>query len=227
MLSQLQIGPQANSDGANPVARGIRTGEMAVSEVHGRFFEQNYRGNVYSFNAQLTALSANTIALSATSTPIIGLWNPSTNTINVVVLQAYCGLVLNTLTTPVAPGPLYWAASVGNTAVSTGSAPLNRKTLSSSGSSVKAFGAGTALTGLTNNVAAIDTFPLTMQPSGQTAGTIAASTASAQFAAGFAGFHNFDGSLIIPPGGVLSLVNTTSTTTYSANATIVWEEVPV
>jgi hypothetical protein len=221
-----QVGVQALSDGVNTPPRLLRSGEFGVSEIHGRFFEQNYRGYVFSIGSSLTALSANTITLVAATTPILGVWNPPTSPVNLVILQAALGFVLNNLTGPVAPGAMLWAASVGNTAISTGLTPFNRKSLTNSGSQAKGFAGSTALTGLTNNLVVIEAadFP---QPSGQTAGTITASTTSSQFAAGFNGVQNFDGSLIVPPGGVLALINTTSTTTYSAAGRLMWEEVAV
>lgn len=222
----LQTGQGSFSDGAIAPQRGGKLGDTIISELHGRFYEQVYRANVYSTGSALTALSANTITLTATSTPILGVWNPSSSSVNLVILQASVGFVLNTLTAPVGPGAFLWASSTGNAAITTGSAPFNRKTMVASGSQAKAFPGGVALTGLTNNLVVFEAadFP---QPSGQTAGTITASTASSSFAAGFNGVQNFDGSLIVPPGGVLSLVNTTSTTTYSAAGRLLWEEVPL
>lgn len=227
-IAQGTVGPIFAQDGALPPSglRQGKTGDLAVSEVHGRFYEQVYRNNVYSVGCGLTNLSATTIGLTATCTPILGVWNPSSSTVNLVILQCALGFVLNTLTTPTGPGALLWASSVGNSAITTGGAPFNRKTLASSGSQAKAYTAGVALTGLTNNLAVFEgaDFP---QPSGQAAGTIVASTANSAFASGFNGVQNFDGGLIVPPGGVLALINTTSTTTYAAAGRLMWEEVPL
>ncbi len=43
----------------------------------------------------------------------------------------------------------------------------------------------------------------------------------------YVGREDFDGSLIVPPGGVLVLLNTTSSTVFSAVGKLAWEEVPV
>lgn len=218
-----QVGPQVLQDGALVVPRLGRTGETVLQQLHGRFYEQNYRGNVYSANCGVTALSATTITLTNTSTPILGVWNPSTSTVNAVLLFANIMTVFNTWTTPTGPGALLWATSTGNTAISTGSSPLNRKSLASAGSQCKAFNGGTALTGLTNN--------LTIQgalnaPGIQGVG--AYGTPSAPTAVQFTtltGQHFFEGAVIIPPGGVFSIVNQISTTTSSAAGDLVWEEV--
>src|SRR5260221_10751324 len=102
MLMQGSVGPTLEQDGVVP-AGGIRQGRLGdaiVSELHGRFYEQTFRGNVFSTSANITALSANTIvsATGATGTPIVGVWNPSTSPVNLVILQAAAGFVLNTLT---------------------------------------------------------------------------------------------------------------------------------
>lgn len=222
-----QVGPQLAGDGAPVPIRAGRLGDQIVSELHGRFYEQVYRGNVYSIGCSVTALSANTITLSATSTPILGLWNPSTSSVNLVLLQCMLTVAANTLTAPVPPGVFVWASSVANTVISTGSAPFNRKTLASAGSQAKAFPGGVALTGLTNNVVIFEGADLPNLSGLTNAGTITAQTTTSNATAGAFGVQNFDGSLIVPPGGVLSLLNTTSTTTYSVSGRLLWEEVPV
>jgi hypothetical protein len=227
-LLDTRTGPILQADGAGdqPLRQG-RMGALVTADGHGRFFEMASRGNMYSTGSGNTALSANTITLTATSTPILGLWNPLTSGVNVLVLQAALGTYANTLTAPVPPGPFLWASSVGNSAISTGAQPLNRKTLIASGSSVKAFAGGVALTGLTNNLTVFEAADLPQLSSLTNAGTITAQTTTSNATAGAFGVQNFDGSLVIPPGGVLSLVNTNSTTTYSVAGRLLWEEVPV
>src|SRR5437899_2830425 len=97
MLAQGTAGPILVSDGATPNS-GLRLGRLGdalVSELHGRFYEQVFRGNVYSIGMGFTALSANTITLTATSTPILGVWNPPTSGVNLVILQAALAAAAN------------------------------------------------------------------------------------------------------------------------------------
>lgn len=225
--SQGQVGPQTLGDGVAGNLRQGKTGEQVMQLLHGRYFEQVSRGKVFSIGCSVTALSANTIALTSSSTPILGLYNPTTSGVNAVILQAALAAFANTLSTPIGPGVFVWACSVGNTAVSTGSNPVNRLTLASSGSAVKGFPGGVALTGLTNNVVIFEVADFPAFGGLTSDGTISASTATSNATAGLFGVQNFEGSLIIPPGGVLSLVNTTSTTTYSVAGRLLWEEVPV
>ena len=220
-----QVGPATAGDNTYPPMRLMKDGSVAVAEVHGRFYEQNYRGNMFSIGCSVTALSANTITLTNSSTPILGLWNPSTSTVNLVLQQLVLTVAANTLTAPVPPGVFVLASSVGNTAISTGSAPFNRKSLAAVGSQAKAFPGGVALTGLTNNVVIFEGLELPNLSGLTNAGTITAQTTTSNATAGAVGIVNFDGSLIIPPGGVLSLLNTTSTTTYSVSGRLLWAEV--
>lgn len=198
------------------------SGAQRIADAHSRFHTANVEGRLFSIGGGNTALSANTITQSATSTPIVGVWNPSTNDKWLVILQACLQVYINTLTTPVGSGAMVWASSVGNAAISTGSSPFNRKTLASTGSAAKGFPGGVALTGLTNNLTVfagahfMNTTPITH-------GTVTAVTT--QMSTG--GVQNFDGSLIVPPGGVLALYNTTSTTTCSVAAELIWEEIPI
>lgn len=224
MIIQGQPGPINQSSG-NPNIRMGNLGDLIVSELHGRFYEQVYRGNVYSAGSSVTALSANTITLTATTTPIVGVWNPSTSLVNLVILQAEITAFINTFTTPVGAGAFVWATSISNAAISTGVAPFNRKTLANTGSQAKAFNGGVALTGLSNNLVILEGGDFT-SPTGQTYGTIVAPTAGTSLGS-FGGVQNFDGGLIVPPGGVLALLNTTSTTTMSATSRLMWEEVPL
>ena len=201
-------------------ARMGNLGDMIVSECHGRFFEQNYRANLYTGGMTLSALSANTISLSATTTPILGLWNNTSSTVNLVVLQAALQIVANNLTSGAGPGALVWASSLSNGAISTGSAPLNTKTLSTTGSQAKYFTPSVALTGITNNLVIFMGADIP-SPSGLTYTTLG----STALMPAIGGVQNFDGGLIVPPGGVLALLNTTSCTTFSVYGRILWEEV--
>jgi hypothetical protein len=223
MLVQGTTGPVNFGDGVNPSVRQGRQGDVIVSALHGRYYEQNYRNNVYfTGHTALTALSANTITLTATTTPILGIYNPLSSTVNAVVLQAMLNVVPNNLTSGAAPGAFVWAVSTGNGVISTGLTPYNAKTLIAAGSQVRGFAGATALTALTNNlvVAAGSQLP---SPSGLTYTTLA----STALLPSYSGREDLDGSIIIPPGGVLALLNTTSSTVFSAVGRLTWEEVPV
>lgn len=220
-LITAKVGIQNQADGAdNVTARLGRQGDIIVSELHGRFYEQAVRGNLFGVgNAALVALTANTITLTATTTPIVGVYNPLGSGVNVVMLQSVLNAGLNN-TSSTGPGAFVWAVSTGNNAITTGIVP-NSHLIGGPASRVKGL-ALTALTGLTNNLVVLEAadFPT---PTVITTATMPATVATPTGA----GIENFDGGLILPPGGVLALLNTVSTITTSVFARLLWEEVPV
>lgn len=222
-MSDLQrVGPVYGGTGTAAPFTASLSGSQRVGDAHGRFMDAALRGTLFSIGSGATALSANTISLTNTTTPIVGVWNPIGSNVNLVILQIAAQVYINTLTTPVGCGPLVIASSVSTGLLTLGSAPFNRKTLSSQGSVAKGFPGGVALTGLTPNLVIIEGVDI-QNTTILTHGTVTAVTE--QFSVG--GCHNFDGSLIVPPGGVLALLNTTSTTTCSVASRMLWEEVPV
>jgi len=224
-LEQIQVGEQYNGDGATVVARAGKQGETIVSELHGRFYEQTYRGRVYGGGKTLTSISNatfTTATLDATHTPICGVWNPLGSGVNLVILQAMVNFVV-TAATATGIGGTMWAASNGNTAISTGVIAYNRLRLTQGGSISKYLG-GVAATGLTNNIVAMFGSSIgggaigNFNQVGTAVGFVPATTGSVE---------NFDGSLIVPPGGVLSLLCVTTPVAHSCTSGMVWEEVPI
>lgn len=217
-----QVGPQVVSSGVTtqPLRQG-NSGEIIAGLLHGRYYEQVARGNVYSIGCQLTALSAATILLTSSAQPIVGVWNPPTSGVNLEILQAALVDEINNVTS-VALGAFVWAMSLGNVSLTAGLAPFNRKTGASTGSAAKAFSLSTAslLTGLTNNLVVFEAAEFNTASSLLTT-TVAAATPTPSVA----GVQNFEGSLFVPPGGVLALLNTISVTTHSVAGRLLWDEV--
>ncbi len=73
MLFQLPVGQQQLQDGAQPNARAGSQGEAIVSQLHGRYYEQGSRGNIFSGANQ--AAQAVSVALATTYTGLL-LYNP-------------------------------------------------------------------------------------------------------------------------------------------------------
>ena len=226
--AQGQVGPQNNADGASPLQgfRQGKQGDMVASELHGRYYEQNYRGNVFSGGLPLTAINAatfTTATLGNTSTPILGVWNPITSGVNAVLIAAKLSIALTALQNT-GCAPFVWAVSVGNTAPMTnGLVPWKRNTLQQAGSALKNL-AGVALAGLINN--------LVVMGASAVGGGNGYNIASLGTAAGFSTMNAsavefLDGLIIVPPGGVLALLATTTPVAHSAAGSLIWEEVPV
>jgi hypothetical protein len=214
-----QVGPNGPvNDGAQIPFRQGKYADQIISELQGRFYEANYRGQLFSNGCSITALTANTITLTATTTPILGVYNPATSPVNVVILQAALSVMLNNLTATAGPGAFVWATSLGNPSITTGTAGFNRKSLIASGGFAKGM-SFVALTGLTNNLVVLEGADLP-DPGGVTYGTFPGTAVLPVYN----GVQNFDGNLIVPPGGVLALLNTTSSTTFSVAARLLWAE---
>ena len=222
-----QVGPQVLSDGSIGARfRQGKGGEQVVTDLHGRFYEQNNRGNLFSAGMGMTSISNATYTtgtLGNTVTAIAGVWNPPTSLVNLVILQAILA-VSQTALQATGPGGFVWASSVGNTAISVGAAPLNRKTLVASGSSAKDL-TNLAPTGLTNNLTVKHASSL---GGGSAIGTaFLATQAGAQTVQAPANTENIDGSIIVPPGAFLALLATITPVGHSAASALVWEEVPL
>ena len=220
-----QVGERLVQDGSENIIRADRTGASVVTDAHGRFMEANVRSRLYSGGMTTTSISNVTFTtgtLGATETPIIGVWNPATSQVNLVMLQATLGVTV-TAATSTGPGAFVWATSTGNAAISTGNLPFGRRSFLPSGSAAKDM-TGVALTGLTNNMVvrwgaalgggSVNAFSFV--------GT-AAGTTGVQFTS----VENFDGSVIVPPGAVLALLSTTTAVAHSAASSLLWEEVPI
>lgn len=221
---QGQVGPQALSDGVGADIRQGRSAELIVGELHGRFYEQNYRAAMFSGGMGMTSISNATYTVGTLTnavTPVAGIWNPATSPVNLVILQAALA-VSQTALQATGPGGFVWAMSVGNTAISTGVSGLNRKTLALSGSYGKDL-TNTTPTGLTNNL--VVRFASALGGGSAIGTAFLATQAGAQTVQAPANVENIDGSIIVPPGGFLALLATLTPVGHSAASSLLWEEV--
>lgn len=225
-LSLQRVGETFGGSGTAAPFRGDITGAQCVTDAHGRFQEAALRGKLFSTGMTATSISGapfTTATLGATATPIIGVWNPMNTGKNLIILQAKM-LAFISASTATGGGAFMWCAAVNQAAISTGLVPLNRASLTASGSVAKGF-ANTLLTGLSGNLTIWEASALGGGPIGafSMVGT----------AAGFVtpmsptSIDNIDGSIIVPPGGVLALLCTTTPVAVSAASSLMWEEVPV
>lgn len=219
------VGEANLSPGASGIITLGRNGDIIASLLHGRWYEQNYRGRVFSGGMALTDISNATFTtgtLGATETPIAGVWNPANSPVNLVILRATLGVTITALQAT-GGGPYVWATSTGNGAISTGNAPMNRRTLLKAGSYAKDM-CGVALTGLTNNLIVCCASAL---GGGSASKAAFLATQVAMQTIQIASVEDLEGALIVPPGGVLALLATTTPVAHSAVSALIWEEVPV
>lgn len=225
MIAEGHVGPQILTDGSDTEIRLGKAADVIVSELQGRFYESNYRGALFSDGLTLTAINNVTYTtgtLGATVTPIAGVYNPAGSGKNLVILQAQLA-VATTALTATGGGPYVWATSLTTAPITTGNNPLNRATLQQTGSVAKGL-ANVAPTGLTPNLAVRFASAL----GGGSAYNISFVGTAAGMQTQLQAFvENFDGSLIVPPGGVLALLATTTPVAQSAASGLLWAEVAI
>lgn len=226
-MSDLQVrGALWGGTGSPAPFTSLQSGAQRVSDAHGRFMDAALQGRLFSTGMTTTAITNatfTTATLTATCTPIIGVWNPVGSGRNLVILQAKLNAVV-TASTATGGGAFVWVASTGQSAITTGLTPLNRFSLTASGSIAKGF-ASTALTGLSGSLVVYEASALN--------GGVVGNFSQVGTAVGFvpgptpATVDNVDGAIIVPPGGVLALLCTTTPVAISVASSLLWEEVPI
>jgi hypothetical protein len=155
--------------------------------------------------------------LTATATPVVGLWNPPTSLVNLVPYKAIANLT-TVANTAVAPGGFMWCAATGVNAISTGTLGINGKTLTSGGTG-KGFSMTQPMTGLVGSLTANRASSIGCINAAGAATAVTLTPAETE--------ELLEGTFIIPPGGFLGLFNQVSTTTCSYSTGLMWEEVPI
>lgn len=219
MLIQGQVGQTAALDGTQTNLRQGRTGEIILSQAHGRYYEQTSRGQLFTLtlSATTTGIAAgNILGAAAAASTNFAIWNPIGSGFNLSITKVMVGLISGTLAT----GPLYHAViqtsnPTINTVSTNGVAYNNLVGGKSPVARYVAVAAGTALTGASAPVV-LRTMNLTFS---------AAAFAAAAGASTLADLP--DGDLIIPPGygwvPQFSAAGTSVLNSYS----VTWEEIPI
>ena len=219
MLIQGQVGQTAALDGTQTNLRQGRTGEIILSQAHGRYYEQTSRGQLFTLtlSATTTGIAAgNILGAAAAASTNFAIWNPIGSGFNLSITKVMVGLISGTLAT----GPLYHAViqtsnPTINTVSTNGVAYNNLVGGKSPVARYVAVAAGTALTGGSAPVV-LRTMNLTFS---------AAAFAAAAGASTLADLP--DGDLIIPPGygwvPQFSAAGTSVLNSYS----VTWEEIPI
>lgn len=197
------IGPPpggAGSDGGTPQLRSGRQSDLIVSELHGRYYEQTFRRNVFVIANQ--AVVSTTAALATAWTGLL-IGNPTTSLVNLVVLKFGCQQV--------AVGA---AAAVGimtgtGVTVTASLTPRNR------------YVGGASANALSNAGQTLPGTPVLEQVFGSI-GSLATTGYGLQNGV----LIDLEGSLVIPPGGFVASYTTVATTS-ALIFSFLWEEVPV
>lgn len=215
MVDTVTVGVQSNADGTQPSLRGGRQGDLIVSHLHGRSYEQVSRGNVFSLGVTWTTgvAAGNITAAAAAASTQLALWNPSTNNKNVSILALMCGIVSGTIV----GGPL-----IHNTFTTTVPSIASVGTaynmlFGNTGTPSAKYCASAAGATLTSGTALLAVVPSVITYSAGTYAALAGSLAT----------EYIDGRIVLAPGSGWVPCFAAAGTSVLGTWGVIWEEVPV
>lgn len=207
MLIQGQVGQPAVTSiqaGATPAIRQGQLGDVVVSELHGRYYEQSYRRNMF------TAYSGGT-AMTQAATGLVGLqlWNPSFN-VNLVLTKC-AGFVAVTSATTI------------GVVLSAGTGQINAPTSVTTVTNVQNQFIGAALPiGKAYNAGTFVNAPTPFWPLLHNTAAIASTGEDPGWQ------MDFEGSVVVPPQSYVAITALSATAGAAAlYCALMWEEVPV
>jgi hypothetical protein len=204
MLTQTQTGVIVSADGAVAPVRSGKAGDVIVSELQPRYYEQAYRRNVFSAYAAAQATS-----LAGTAMVGLQLTNTST-TVNLVITKVAGNIVASSATTT----SLVLAAGTGQVAAPTGQTAATRV-----GNN---FLGGAAPQGLATAAATFSNAPVAIFPLLHNTAAIATTGVDQGF------LVDFEGSIIVPPQTYVCIAAVGAAVAASgSNLAITWMEVAV
>lgn len=205
-MSQAQIvsGVQSNSDSTLFTPRGGRQGDAIVSELHGRYYEQTYRGNCFS--ASIQSVATTTVGLATTYTGLC-VSNPVGSGYNLVLNKAS---VMQSVIQSVQPEA--YAIAVGYNATTNVTHTAALTIISNK------IGSGTSSQARADTSATLPTAP--------TYHTFVHNTGTAT-ANGTGSVIDLEGSIILIPGAYACWVTPGQASVAGLWFSFSWEEVPI
>ena len=187
------------ADGTTSSLNFGRSNEALIGELHGKYYLQCYRGNLYYTTTTAAGVA---ISTSSTLTPTYSLWNPAGSGKNVVLVSLAVGW---DATSSVAGGIVWTATTNAGSGISS-TAPFvafgTGTAINANLSSGKAAQLRCATGGTTTLVAAATLYRTT----GISFGSTAVTTASAWWVAR----EDYDGTMIVPPGNAIHIMGSTA-----------------
>lgn len=213
MILQGTTGPQVLQDGTPAAVRQSKAGEVIVSELHGKFYEQAYRGNLF-----WGTMTAGVIfpAPAATAANVMTLANPAGSGKNLSLVSF--DMVITTIPgTPLTGLYGLYVNNVPQAAAVTGTAVTAQAAL---------VGGGAASVAKPLSTSTVPIAPNLLIPFGA---KVTGEVATVNPITGVPSFHiDFDGKVVLAPGTAITPQQTVADTT---NATVLcafsWEEIPV
>lgn len=206
MFNQVNVGVQNNSDGSIITARGGKQGDQIASELHGRYYEQTYRGNVFSGSAVGVTT---TVSIAVTYTGLI-LTNPIGSGKNLAILSAGYSFIV-AFAAGAHVGLMTGFNASTNVTHTTPVTPRSQLFIGSAGSGV----------GLLDSSAQMPTAPTVNMIFGSgLTGTITTAPQAGPAVIDVAG------QIILTPGSYCAFYTSTASGASGSGFSFVWEEVP-
>ena len=220
-LSQIQVGaPSAVSlaDGSTPAQLGGRQGDGIVSGLHGKYYTQSQRNNVFYAGTAVAGL-AFTIFSNASFVGLL-LWNPQGSGKNLSLIR--CNVTPLSQAATAASGWGYaWINNAGSAVATAAPASVFTAITATRGSAICGpFGQGASVA-RAGSGATFTTALLWGR-----AASFGTSTGAVTTQLSYTMSEDFDGMTIVPPGTIFA-VTSSILSGITAHATLVWEEVPV
>ena len=221
-LTQLQVGPPSAAsigDGTVVGALGGQQADMIVSQLHGKYYTQAVRGNVF-YGGTAGAGVVNTIFSNATFVGLL-LWNPEGSNKNLSLIR--CNVGINAQASTAASGWGYaWINNAGAGLATAAVVSAFTTVTATRGPAICATGGQGASVALVGSGATFTTALLWGRAAsyGTSTGAITVETGPVRLT------EDFDGMTIVPPGTVFA-VTSSILTGITAVSTLFWEEVPI
>lgn len=219
-LTQVQVNaPSATSygDGSTPAQLGGKQGEAIVSQLHGNYYTQASRGNL--FYASNAASGATFSIYSNTSYTGFALLNPAGSGKNLSIVKVNLGLDTQA-STAMATWGYVWQVGVG-AGVGT---PISAQTLITATRGSAVVGVAGQGSSVAQAMSAM-TMGSALVWQGRNA-SFSATNAAITVATGVSCTEDFDGTMIVPPNTVWA-VSSHVLSGLVAVATCIWEETPL
>lgn len=213
MLIQNQVGPLAGSvsmsQGSQPAQRAGQLGDLIISNLHGRYYETNYRKSLFHAANQSAVTTSAGVTVNYVGCSIA---NPVGSGVNAVITRVGFGLIIAQSTAAVTYG--FCAGYNATTNVTAGGAITPQPGFVGSGATARCT-ANASPTFPTGTPVITHIFA----SGGDGAITVALMNPMTTF--------ELDGSLILPPGGYGGIYTNISSGTLGFMGSISWVEIPL
>ena len=228
MLTQSQVNPLPGvslPDGGLSNLLSGKLGDLLVSELHGKYFNQSYRGNTYwASNAAAGAVYS---IFSATTAPIwvgLALWNPPQSGKIVSVIRSIVGLQAQGATAIACFG-YCWLNNVQSLQGTAAPITITSQVLitATRGSCVIGPSGGNQGNSV---VTVVNSATISTAMTWGRASSMSLLTGAATTQVGIVLGEDLDGTLLIPPGTFMAFT-TNVLSGVTATGTLIWEEIPI